>query len=126
MEHQLQEVDKQRPRYAGKHLIVDFWHAKHLTDPEQIDAALRQAAKAAGATLLHSHLHQFDGGQGVTGVALLAESHISIHTWPEYDYAAIDVFMCGGSQPEKSVEVLRKVFEPTSVEIQELLRGEMR
>jgi S-adenosylmethionine decarboxylase len=66
-----------------------------LDDAELVRAALAGAAAAAGAHLLDVHLHSFGPGQGVTGVALLAESHISIHTWPEHGYAAIDIFMCG-------------------------------
>ncbi len=77
----------------------------------------------AGATLLHIHLHHFTPNGGVSGVAVLAESHISIHTWPERDYAALDVFMCGDSQPEKAIPVLERAFEPDTVEVGEHLRG---
>ena len=110
--------------YAGRHYIVDFWGMKKLTDRHYIDTALRDAAIAANATLLHIHLHEFSGG-GITGVALLAESHISIHTWPEYDYAAFDVFMCGQSKPEKAVEILTQAFAPNEHDIKELLRGQI-
>jgi len=75
--------------------------------------------------LLHIHLHKFSEGGGVTGVALLAESHISIHSWPEHGYAAFDVFMCGASHPERAVEVLKSTFNPTRVEIKEILRGKL-
>lgn len=108
---------------AGKHLIVDFWGAQSLQDIDLIENALKDAASIAGAILLHIHLHQFSSGGGVTGVALLAESHISIHTWPERDYAAFDVFMCGNAQPEKAVEHLKDVFNPEKVKIKEILRG---
>ena len=108
---------------AGKHFIVDFWGSQPLQDIGLIENALIDAASIAGAILLHIHLHQFSSGGGVTGVALLAESHISIHTWPERNYAAFDVFMCGNAQPEKAVEHLKKIFNPEKVEIQEILRG---
>lgn len=108
---------------AGKHYIVDFYGASHLTDITLIEKALFDASHIAGATLLHIHLHTFTGGGGVTGVALLAESHISVHTWPERDYAAFDVFMCGNSQPEKAINLLKEVFQPTRIETQEILRG---
>lgn len=111
--------------YAGKHLIVDFWHAQYLQDIDVIEQALTDAAKVAGATLLHIHLHQFTEGGGVTGVALLAESHISIHTWPERDYAAFDIFMCGDAQAEKALRHLEKIFKPQTQQINELLRGNM-
>jgi S-adenosylmethionine decarboxylase len=63
---------------------------------------------------------------GVSGVAVLAESHISIHTWPERDYAALDIFMCGDTQPEKCIEVLREAFETDQIETTTLLRGQIR
>jgi S-adenosylmethionine decarboxylase len=69
--------------YAGSHLIIDLWEAEGLDDRDRIEAALIDAVKAAGATLLHIHLHTFTEGGGISGVAVLAESHISVHTWPE-------------------------------------------
>ena len=109
--------------YAGKHLIVDFWQGHHLQDMDVIEKALTDAASIAGATLLHIHLHQFTQGGGVTGVALLAESHISVHTWPERDYAAFDIFMCGDAQAEKALTLLEEVFQPKVKDVNEILRG---
>jgi len=60
-----------------------------------MEATLREAVLQAGATLLHIHLHHFTPNGGISGVAVLAESHISVHTWPERNFAAFDVFMCG-------------------------------
>jgi S-adenosylmethionine decarboxylase len=79
----------------GQHLIADLWGCDGLADPAVIEDALRSAATAASATLLDLKLHHFGPQQGVTGVALLAESHISIHSWPEHGYAAVDIFLCG-------------------------------
>ena len=84
-------------------------------DPELIDRALRDAAEAAGATILHSHFHHFSPDGGVSGVLVLAESHISIHTWPERDFAAIDIFMCGACDPYHSLPALKDVFAPRSI-----------
>jgi S-adenosylmethionine decarboxylase len=84
---------------------------------------LRDATTAAGATLLHVHLHHFGPGAGLSGVAVLAESHISIHTWPERGYAAIDVFMCGACDPYKAVPVMKRAFEPATVQLSEQKRG---
>lgn len=109
---------------AGRHFIVDFYGARHLANAEIIEKALTDAADAAKAVLLHLHIHTFSGAGGVTGVALLAESHISVHTWPERDYAAFDIFMCGNSLPENAVDLLKKVFRPERVELQEILRGQ--
>jgi len=111
--------------YAGKHYIVDFWGAKHLQDIDVIEQALTDAANVAKATLLHIHLHQFTQGGGVTGVALLAESHISVHTWPELNYAAFDIFMCGDAQAEKALKHLEKVFQPKTQQVKEILRGSL-
>jgi len=109
--------------YAGTHLIVDFWGAKNLGDLELMDRAMREAVIEAKATLLHIHLHHFQPNGGISGVAVLAESHISVHTWPERDFAAFDVFMCGESEPEKAIAVLRKYFEPDRVVETTHLRG---
>jgi S-adenosylmethionine decarboxylase len=81
--------------YSGTHLLADLFGCTGLDDIGGIEAALRGAVAASGATLLELRLHGFGAGQGVTGFALLAESHISIHTWPERDYAAVDIFLCG-------------------------------
>ena len=83
------------PPYDGRHLIADLHGCSGLDDSALIERVLTEAAAAAGATVLELRLHGFGGGNGVTGVALLAESHISIHTWPEHGYAAVDIFICG-------------------------------
>ncbi len=109
-------------RCAGVHLIVDLHGASGLDDIDLIDATLRRCVDAAGATLLHIHLHHFQPN-GVSGVAVLAESHISIHTWPEVGYAALDVFMCGKANPDACIPVLRDAFKARRVEVDEVLRG---
>ena len=109
--------------YAGIHLLVDFWGASSLDDTAEVERALRAAAAACGATLLHLHLHRFSENGGVSGVAVLAESHISVHTWPEYRYAAFDVFMCGACDPHPAVAVLRRIFRPAREEVGERKRG---
>jgi S-adenosylmethionine decarboxylase len=109
-------------RCAGVHLIVDLHGAKRLNDIEHIEATLRRCVEAAKATLLHIHLHHFQPS-GVSGVAVLAESHISIHTWPEAGYAALDVFMCGSADPDKCIPVLREAFSAKRVGVDEILRG---
>ncbi|MCG7532855.1 adenosylmethionine decarboxylase [Psychrobium sp. MM17-31] len=108
---------------TGKHLIADFHGASDLNNIELMEDALTQAAQVAGATLLHIHIHTFAGGGGITGVALLAESHISVHTWPELNYAAFDAFMCGNAQPEKAISLLESIFQPERVEVKNILRG---
>ena len=109
--------------FAGTHLIIDLWGARRLDDIAFIEATLRHAVQTCGATLLHIHLHHFTPNGGVSGVAVLAESHISIHTWPERDYAALDVFMCGDAEPHRAIAVLREAFEPSAVQINDHKRG---
>jgi S-adenosylmethionine decarboxylase len=111
-------------RCAGAHLIIDLYDAKKLDDLAHIEAALRDCVEASGATLLHIHLHHFEPNGGVSGVAVLAESHISIHSWPENGYAALDVFMCGNANPDACVPVLRKAFRPSRIAVSEHLRGQ--
>ena len=88
--------------------------------------ALRKAIEACDATLLHVHLHHFGNGCGVSGVAVLAESHISVHTWPERDFAAFDIFMCGSCNPELALPVLQKQFNPKRMETEVHKRGVIR
>jgi S-adenosylmethionine decarboxylase len=110
-------------RYAGTHLLIDLIGAARLDDIGYIAATLRRCVEAAGATLLHIHVHRFEPSGGVSGVAVLAESHISIHSWPEHGYAALDVFMCGATHPEASIDVVRDAFSPDKVVVKTELRG---
>jgi S-adenosylmethionine decarboxylase len=110
-------------RCAGAHLIIDLYGARRLNDIDHIEETLRKCVVAAKATLLHIHLHRFQPN-GVSGVAVLAESHISIHTWPEAGYAALDVFMCGKADPDACVPILREAFQVKRVAVSELLRGQ--
>jgi S-adenosylmethionine decarboxylase len=109
-------------RCAGVHLIIDLHGAQGLDDIDLIERTLRRCVTAARATLLHIHLHHFHPN-GVSGVAVLAESHISIHTWPDAGYAALDVFMCGKAEPDACVPILREAFSARRVAVNELLRG---
>lgn len=109
--------------FAGTHMILDLWKASRLDDLQCMEDALREAIEVCGATLLHIHLHHFTPNGGISGVAVLAESHISVHTWPEKGYAAFDVFMCGDARPELSIDVFKRAFKPAHVNIHEHLRG---
>lgn len=112
-------------RFAGLHLIIDLWGAGRLDDQAFIERTLRDCVDAAGATLPHIHLHRFTENGGISGVAVLAESHISIHSWPEHGYAAMDIFMCGDTEPMRAVDVLRDAFQPERIEIGEHRRGRL-
>jgi S-adenosylmethionine decarboxylase len=116
-------IERDGERFAGTHLIVDLWGAKGIDDLAFVEDTLRECVAAAEATLLHIHLHHFTPNDGISGVAVLAESHISIHSWPESGYAALDIFMCGEAKPHRAVEVLRQRFDPDNLRVEEHRRG---
>ena len=116
-------VRKDGLTYAGIHVLVDFWGASRTDDVDFVAQTLRDAAEACNATVLHVHVHEFPSSGGVSGVAVLAESHITVHSWPEIDYAAFDVFMCGDCDPLLAVPVLRRAFRPDRVSLDEQKRG---
>lgn len=85
------------PPGTSLHLIADLGQCTGLGDAALVEQALREAAQAANARIVGLHMHHFGEGMGLTAVAMLAESHISIHTWPETGVAAVDLFVCGAS-----------------------------
>jgi S-adenosylmethionine decarboxylase len=111
-------------RFAGTHLIVDVLNGSRLDDIDHIEQTFKRCIEVSGATLLHIHLHHFTPNGGVSGVAVLSESHISIHSWPEYGYAALDIFMCGHAKPHLAIDVIRQAFQPDEIIVKELLRGQ--
>lgn len=110
----------------GRHLLLDLSGVApaQLTDPAGLEAILREAAVRAGATVLSGHFHHFGEGGGVTGVLLLSESHISIHTWPEHGFAAVDVFMCGDTRPEQAVASIAAALQAQGRCCRDVQRGE--
>ena len=112
--------------YCGKHLIVDLWtntHSDILTNAGWMNNMFIEAAKVCGATVLHTHWHHFGEGYGVTGVAVLAESHMSAHTWPEHGLATIDVYMCGDCDPELALPIFSREINPYKIVVNQLYRG---
>lgn len=110
-------------RGVGKHLIAELWDCNEkVFSATAIREALEEAVKASGATLLRIIVHTFEP-YGVSAVAIVSESHIFIHTWPEMRYIAVDVFTCGETFPERALEVIRYYFEPRRLKVIELERG---
>ena len=109
----------------GRQVLVEFYHCDTaiLNDCDKIAAAMDEAARMAGATVVEKVFHLFNP-HGISGVVVIAESHLSIHTWPEYGYAAVDLFTCGDEiQPEIAFEYLKRVLRAESVSVMELKRG---
>lgn len=107
---------------AGLHLIIDFVGGKDIKKTE-LRKILLEAAKQSKNTPLGIKTHGFLPC-GVSGVILLSESHISIHTWPEHNYTAIDIFSCGEhSEPKAGLKYLKEVFQPTKVRVKTIKRG---
>ncbi|UOP00203.1 adenosylmethionine decarboxylase [Kingella potus] len=110
----------------GRHGLLDLYgcDASILRDADRLHTLLAQAAAAARATILHSRFHTFGGAGGVTGVLLLAESHISIHTWPEHRYAAADIFLCGKMPAEAARRTIEQGLSARRSRWQSIIRGE--
>ncbi|MEN9766551.1 adenosylmethionine decarboxylase [Vulcanococcus sp.] len=109
---------------VGKHCILELYHCSpaKLDDEAYLRRTISQAVEEAGATLLNLISHRFTP-QGVTGLALLSESHLSIHTWPESQYAAVDVFTCGDhTMPERACQALVQALEAGRYNLRSFLR----
>ncbi len=107
----------------GRHLVLELWGCENLNSPETVEKALLDIVEALSLTLLSLNVHPFSP-IGVTGVAIVSESHVVIHTWPELGYAAVDVFTCGDERnPDDAVPVLKEHFTPERIQIMEMNRG---
>jgi S-adenosylmethionine decarboxylase proenzyme len=108
----------------GKHILAEFYDcgAGMLNEPEVIERAMNGAAEASGATIVQSVFHMFSP-HGVSGVVVVAESHLAVHTWPEYGYAAVDYFSCGPVDGEAAIRYLQEKFGAERVTIRKIDRG---
>ena len=111
---------------SGNHILADLFgiEAALLANAASLEASMRDAAATAGARILTSHFHSFGEGHGVTGVMLLAESHMSIHTWPEREFAAVDIFMCGAADAQRALAALLGQLGPQRHRLRTILRGD--
>jgi S-adenosylmethionine decarboxylase len=109
----------------GRHLIIEMWEAENLNDADLLDKALRDTVEAIDGHLLDVRTVQFPV-HGVTGVAIIAESHVAVHTWPEHGYAAVDIFTCNlESDIQAGIDAMTKYFMPGRVQVMEVRRGLM-
>ena len=108
----------------GRHLLVEYYGCQQaiLNDVNKVERLLKEAATAAGATIVQSVFHRFTP-QGVSGVVVIEESHLSVHTWPETGYAAVDFYTCGDCPPERAHEVLLAGLESRRAEVMFIERG---
>ncbi len=109
----------------GKHLIVELYNCdRHLIDrADRVEEILVEAVRVSKATIIKPVFHQFNP-HGVSGVVVIAESHFSIHTWPEYGYCALDIFTCGDQiDSDAALKFLKEAFKAKSMSIVELKRG---
>lgn len=109
----------------GRHVAVDVWGVQEdlLNDPEWLQAHMIEAAEACGATVLSVQGKQFEP-QGATVLVMLSESHISIHTYPERGFAAIDCYTCGDTvDPEMAMNYMLSVLKPEKTHAKKLIRG---
>lgn len=107
----------------GQHALLDLEGATRLDDAAFLERVMRGAARVAEANVIGSHFHHFGEGQGVTGILLLAESHISVHTWPERDFAAFDIFMCGTASTTKATAAITAAFPGARERLCAIQRG---
>ena len=109
----------------GRHIILEMWGCQNLDSVEIAEQALRDMVVALDVNLLDLKVYPFSP-VGVTGMAIVSESHLVIHTWPEYGYAAVDLFTCGAPRdPQDALAVLREHFQPERIGVMEINRGQM-
>ncbi len=109
----------------GRHVIAEFWNCENAQSEQGLAEAIADAVRGARATLLDLNVRRFYP-QGYSAIALLAESHLSLHAWPELGYVALDVFTCGEADPQKIVQALEEHFKPRDTEYIKIPRGRMR
>jgi S-adenosylmethionine decarboxylase proenzyme len=118
-------VNRERTRFA-KHIILEIWDAENTNSASTIKQALKDACQKGNLPLDKLYIHRFSP-YGISGVALIAEAHITIHTWPEYSFAAVDIYSGGGSADIAEVaKVITKAFSPCQVNEIRLSRGRKR
>ncbi|MEO1653278.1 MAG: adenosylmethionine decarboxylase [Bacteroidota bacterium] len=111
----------------GNHILVEFYNCdeKRLNDAAWMEETMQEATRRSGATIVGSHFHTFNP-HGVSGVIIIAESHLSVHTWPEYGYAAVDIFTCGDTlDADQAFEYLKEGLQAKNTATIEMKRGQL-
>jgi S-adenosylmethionine decarboxylase proenzyme len=114
-------------RALGRHLLVEFYDCNPdiINNKELVEQYMKEAALKAGSTIVQSVFHMFQP-HGVSGVVVIAESHLAIHTWPEYKYASVDLYTCGSCvDPLIAYRYLKNKFESNNADLKEITRGEL-
>jgi S-adenosylmethionine decarboxylase proenzyme len=112
----------------GTHVVAEFYNCdvEKIKDVMKVEEAMIEAAKITNATIVDVIFHSFNP-YGVSGVVVIAESHLAIHTWPEYKFASVDIYTCGDIvKPWKAYEFLEKAFSAQNISVMEMKRGIMR
>lgn len=124
----MEKEGQKKMDYLGNHLLVELYecNSKKLNDLKKLEMVMGEAVRISGATALKTSFHQF-APQGVSGVVIIAESHFTIHTWPEYGYAALDIFTCGETiDSQKALDFIEKKLDVKTVSVTEMRRGNIR
>src|SRR5262249_2686547 len=109
----------------GRHIILEMWGGQNLDSVATAEDDLRDMVQAMEVMLLGLRVYPFSP-IGVTGIAVVSESHLAIHTWPEHGYAAVDIFTCGEPRdPQAAVQVLHRLYDPERVGVMEINRGQL-
>lgn len=107
----------------GRHVIVEFWESENLNSASSLELGLKEAVEAIDGTMLDLRVVTFPV-HGVTGVAIIAESHVAVHTWPEYGYAAVDIFTCNmDADIQAGIDALKRHLLPGRTQVMEVRRG---
>lgn len=111
----------------GRHILVEYYDCNEdiLKDVDKIEQSMLKAAKESNATIIESVFHQFNPW-GVSGAVIISESHLTIHTWPEYSYAAVDFFTCGDIDCDTGIDLLKQLLKSKKYEVKKILRGQFK
>ncbi len=107
---------------VARHLLVEIVGSGLLNDAGLVEAFFQNLAQCYGKDILALHVYRFEP-HGLSGLLVMPESHVAIHTWPEYGYAALDIFLGASLDPKASVPIIWEYFKPQDVKITELTRG---